>query len=1308
MSKKPTYEELKKRIQELEAEVLSIKESEKALKKSYKNFQALLNNSGDYILISDDEGFPVTFNVSYAQEINRALGIEMKPGLKPHTLLQDKKMVDYWNQLHQRVLNGEKFTAEYTHKFNREGIKYFEIYFTPIIEDDTIKGFTEITRDVTERKQAEVALRKSEKKYQNFYNNAPDMYFVISPDGVIESVNQFGADYLGYTKEELIGSHVWSVIYKDDLETVKKKVAEIFKKKLQQSELEFRKVRKDGSILWVHERTQIVLDENDNPIEIWIICRDVTERKQAENAAKESEAKMRSIFQVAPIGIGVVSKRILMEMNDRFCEITGYCRDELIGENVRILYPTDEEYEYVGREKYRQIEDRGTAVLETSFKRKDGKIINVLLSSTPVDPTDLSAGITFTALDITERKRAVAELQESEEKLRLFIEHAPAALAMFDQEMRYIAVSRRWMRDYRLGDQNIVGRSHYEVFPEIPDRWKAVHRRGLAGEIVLAEEDDFVRLDGTVQLLRWEVRPWYEAGGAIGGIVIFTEDITERKRSEKALYEAVLRQNEAVKAANVGLWDWDLDTNKVRYSADWKKQIGYEEYEISDDFKEWESRVHPEDLEPTLEKVQHSIAEARRDHQAEFRFRHKDGSYRWILTQGSVIQDESGHPIRMLGSHVDITERKQTEEMLRTSEKFLKTLLNAIPIPVFYKDRNGRYLGFNRAFETFFGETRDGLIGKTVFDINPPELAEIYHARDNELFESGGVQQYESQVENADGVLRDVIFNKALFFDSQKSVSGLIGTILDITEHKHAEQALQEEKDRAQRYLDIAGVMFIAINAKGKVILANRKASEILEYEQEEIIAKNWFDSFLPDSNKDQVRTYFAKLIAGEIEQLEYYENPVLTKGGKEKHIVWHNIILKDDEGNVVGTLSSGEDITDLKQAEKEKQQLEAQLQQSQKMEAIGLLAGGIAHDFNNLLTTIIGNADFALEQVRENTSLYSEIREIRKAGRRAAALTRQLLAFSRKQLIQPEILNLNDILKDTENMLRRTIGEDIELLRVFEPELWNVKMDPGQIEQILLNLVVNARDAMPTGGKLTVETSNTELDDVYFQTHGVKSSQGSYVMITVTDTGTGMDKKTRSRIFEPFFTTKERGQGTGLGLSTVYGIVKQNNGHIWAYSEPGKGTTFKVYFPRIKADGASDIEEPLDENRLKGSETILVVEDNETLLKLTKKMLESYGYKVLTAQNGNEAMEIFNGHDGPIHLLLTDVVMPGMSGRELAEQIQSENPKIKVIYMSGYTDNTISKHGVLYDDIEFIEKPFSPKDLGLKVRKVLTLNRKD
>ena len=432
----------------------------------------------------------------------------------------------------------------------------------------------------------------------------------------------------------------------------------------------------------------------------------------------------------------------------------------------------------------------------------------------------------------------------------------------------------------------------------------------------------------------------------------------------------------------------------------------------------------------------------------------------------------------------------------------------------------------------------------------------------------------------------------------------------------------------------------------------------------------------------------------------------------KAKDVIWiqeRGQIVRDENGNMDYITGVFFDIIGLKQAEEEKKKLQAQLLQAQKMEAIGTLTGGIAHDFNNLLTTIIGYSELALDDLIKDTPLYDTIKEIRKAGRRAGLLTRQLLAFSRKQVIQPEILNINDILTGTEKMLRRTIREDIDMVSVFTPELWNVEMDPGQMEQVLMNLAINARDAMPKGGKLTIETANVELDEAYFRDHSVESNPGPHVMLAVTDSGTGMDEQTRFRIFEPFFTTKEMGSGTGLGLSTVYGIVKQNKGHISVYSEPGEGTTFKVYLPAVMQDieGAKE-EDKAFVDQLGGTETVLLVEDDDMLCRMAQKILETHGYTVLSAHNSDEALKIANYHHDSIHLLLTDLVIPGMNGKELAGRIESILPGIKVLYMSGYTDNAIAHHGVLDRDINFIQKPFSPNDLVQKVREVLDRDIED
>ncbi|MCD4763687.1 MAG: response regulator, partial [Desulfobacterales bacterium] len=375
-----------------------------------------------------------------------------------------------------------------------------------------------------------------------------------------------------------------------------------------------------------------------------------------------------------------------------------------------------------------------------------------------------------------------------------------------------------------------------------------------------------------------------------------------------------------------------------------------------------------------------------------------------------------------------------------------------------------------------------------------------------------------------------------------------------------------------------------------------------------------------------------------------------------------------------------------------EHKKLEAQLAQSRKMEAIGTLAGGIAHDFNNILTTIIGNAELALMDVIKDESLRNGIKEIKKAGKRAASLTRQLLAFSRKQIVQPELLDINELLTDIEKMLCRLIGEDVELLTIPEPALWQVEIDPGQIEQVIINLAVNARDAMLQGGKLTIETDNADLNENYFREHGVeRKKSGHYVVMTVSDTGSGMDKKTQEHIFEPFFTTKEVGKGTGLGLSTIYGIVKQNNGFIWVYSEPGQGTTFKVYLPEVKKDADPKKKEQTPVDDPGGSETVLIVEDNDLLRNFAQKTLQSYGYRILVAENGEDALMVCKEHDGQIDLMITDVIMPKMGGREAAKRLQPLYPQMKVIYMSGYTDNAIVHHGVLEPGLNFLEKPFTP-----------------
>ena len=505
----------------------------------------------------------------------------------------------------------------------------------------------------------------------------------------------------------------------------------------------------------------------------------------------------------------------------------------------------------------------------------------------------------------------------------------------------------------------------------------------------------------------------------------------------------------------------------------------------------------------------------------------------------------------------------------------------------------------------------------------------------------------------------------------------------EIVERKQAEDVLQFERNNLRNIFESIEDGIYIVNQQYDIQYVNPVLVKDFGYYE----GRKCYEYF---HDRDEVCPWCKTqdVLAGKTVRWEWYS----FKNERTYDLIDTPMTLPDGS---IGKLEIFRDIT-------EQKKLEAQFRQAQKMEAIGTLAGGVAHDFNNLLTIIIGNAQIALMNVIKDESLRTGIEEIKKAGDRAAALTRQLLAFSRKQIIQPKVFDLNELLSGTEKMLGRLLGEDVEFLTILEPELWQVDADPGQMEQVIMNLVVNARDAMPMGGKLTVETANADLNENYFREHHIDETPGSYVMLAISDTGSGMDKETREHIFEPFFTTKEVGKGTGLGLSTIYGIVKQNNGFVWVYSEPGQGATFKVYLPEVKKDADLEKKEQTHVDDLSGSETVLIVEDNDSLRNFAQKVLHIYGYRTLNAENGEDALRVCQAHEGPIHLLLTDVVMPRMGGKKLAERLQPLYPRMKVIYMSGYTDNAIVRHGVLEPGLNFLEKPFTPKGLALKVREAI------
>jgi len=520
----------------------------------------------------------------------------------------------------------------------------------------------------------------------------------------------------------------------------------------------------------------------------------------------------------------------------------------------------------------------------------------------------------------------------------------------------------------------------------------------------------------------------------------------------------------------------------------------------------------------------------------------------------------------------------------------------------------------------------------------------------------------------------------------------LVRAIRYATERKRTEEALKESEDIFNSFMEHSPIYVFFKDENARPIRLSRNYEQMLGRPVHELLGKTMDELFPSELAKGMVEDDLRILRDGKPFEVVEELNGRIFETTKFP-------IVKQGKPSLLAGFTI--DITERKHAAEEMANLQEQLRQSQKMEAIGCLAGGIAHDFNNLLTVIKGYGQLSLLGLKEDSPLRGNIEEINRATDRSADLIRQLLIFSRRQVMEMRVLDLNILLQNLDKMLRRVIGEDIELVTLLAEDPGRVKTDPGQIEQVILNLAVNARDAMPSGGKLTIETANVELDETYARRH-VAVTPGRYVMLAVSDTGVGMTPEVRDRVFEPFFTTKEKGKGTGLGLSTVYGIVKQSEGNIWIYSEPGHGTIFKIYLPQAEGLLEEVKEKVVGEELPRGSETVLVVEDEQEVRKLAVRILRGQGYKVLEASNGTDTLTICKEQKDPFHLILTDVVMPQMSGCQLVEQLRRVYQNFKVLYMSGYTDNTIVHHGVLERGINYIQKPFTVGALADKVREVL------
>ncbi|MHC1728167.1 MAG: PAS domain S-box protein [Syntrophobacteraceae bacterium] len=671
------------------------------------------------------------------------------------------------------------------------------------------------------------------------------------------------------------------------------------------------------------------------------------------------------------------------------------------------------------------------------------------------------------------------------------------------------------------------------------------------------------------------------------------------------------------------------------------------------------------------------------------------GEKRYFHTIKVPLLDAEGQITGLCGIARDITERKLTEQALVENEEKYRKLLEDASDAIFHADvETGMLLDGNQKATALTGWSTDELKRMHQRELHPPEKCGIYSAAFREHLASPG-KRIEAVVLHRDGRHIPVEVSASTFTMNGRLV--IQGIFRDVTERKRAEEALQESEQHFRTLADSGQAM---IWTSGEDMLCNYFNRPWLNFtgrsiEQE--LGEGWAEGVHPEDLADCIKTYSGAFDRRENFSMVYR---LRRNDGEYRWIVDDGTPRYDRHGTFLGYIGHCLDITDQRREVEERQSLQAQLFQAQKIEAIGRLAGGVAHDFNNMLGVIIGRAELAMAQIGTSHASFANLTEIRKAAERSTDLTRQLLAFARRQTISPKVLDLNETVEGMLRMLRRLIGENIDLAWLPAENLCPVKMDASQIDQILANLAVNARDATEDVGTMTIETANVVFDQTYCLTHE-EVTPGEYVLLGVSDTGSGMDKRTLESIFEPFFTTKEVGKGTGLGLATIYGIVKQNNGFINVYSEPGHGTTFKIYIPRAEEQVTEGFSMPLRRD-LRGKETVLLVEDEGSILSLGKTILQRHGYEILATKSPTEAVEIAKNHPQPIHLLITDVVMPEMNGKDLKDKVSELKPDLKSIFMSGYTANVIAHHGVLDEDIDFLQKPFSVQALLEKVRDVL------
>lgn len=1112
-----------------------------------------------------------------------------------------------------------------------------------------------------------------------------------------------GEDYMspslkmmfGYEEDEIENTReaVDGLIFEEDKHIAREKFnAHVMSRGKIPFECDIRNHHKNGSVVWVLSRGKVIeWDEKGNPVRMVGCNIDITGQKQGEEHQRNIAANLQAVMGATNDLIASYDSNFrLIICNEAYGEFFRRRFNTGISAEMRVIDLIPGPMRSLWESCASRVLSGESFTIEHDIPDPEGDVVSYEMSYNPIRTNGSVSGYTTFIHDITERKRTERALSESEAKYRSLVDNMSDAIYKTDLDgnILYTSPSAARILGYQSASDLVGVNLVSEFYAHPEDHKKIIFNLDKFSE-VNDFEVDLRRRDGSIATVITNTHYTYDSGGSIIGIEGIYHDISDRKQSEDALKksEAFLRSIFEASPAGIAL---AVDRKFTKVNNALCRITGYSEDELignstrvvyfSDQDYDQAGAVYGE--------ITHNAVGV-----TQARLRNKDGRMIYALICLSPLNHDDLNA-GVVSTVLDISDITLAEQTIKRNEVLLARLFDSSPVGIaLLVDRH--FVKVNKSYCRITGYSENELLGSSpamlyFFEEDFNNAGKVYETISEKKF---GVVETRHRKKDGTEIIALIYLSP---LSQEDETAGIIATVFDITDRKRAEQALKTNEARLQTIFDASPAGIALLNDR-KFEKVNKAFYRITGYPENEVIGETTRLLYSDENEYARVGGFYNSV---------YKTGPVITetmfrtKSGKDINI-FLSLSPLDPNDRDAGVIGAFLDITQLKDMEREKSKLEEMLLHSQKMESIGRLAGGIAHDFNNMLTAILGNAELIKEHLPPSGREYAEMEIIERAATSAVNLTRQLLAFSRKQVIEPKIMNLNDSIRNIKKMLLTLLGETIILEVICDAQLGNIKADSGYIEQVIINLAVNARDAMPDGGKLVIETANVILDEAYSLSH-INIVPGRFAMLAISDTGVGMTKEIAGHCFEPFFTTKENGKGTGLGLATVYGIVNQCGGSIAVYSEPGKGTVFKIYFPFADGEASHAIAHETSAAALTGNETILIVEDNEYVLKLSEHILTRAGYVVITAATGEDAVKVVDDFKGEINLLITDVILPGMNGKEISGRISERHPDIRTLFSSGYTAEVIDRQGMLETGIDFIGKPYTSQQLTAKVREIL------